>query len=60
MTSCFLLSAERFLSGGGEHPGRSDSTQPQRLLPSHDARRLRAAGGQRVVGNRHTEHQHQR
>lgn len=43
------VSAERVVSGGGEYPGCSDFTKPQRLLPSHDARRLRAAGGQRVV-----------
>lgn len=43
------LSAERVVSGGGEYPGRSDFAEPERLVPSHDARRLRAAGGQRVV-----------
>lgn len=44
-----LLSAQRVLSGGGEYSGCSDFTEPERLLPSCDARRLCAAGGQRVV-----------
>ncbi|XP_061608447.1 trafficking protein particle complex subunit 14-like isoform X2 [Phyllopteryx taeniolatus] len=43
------LSAEQVVPGGGEREGRSHSAGPQRLLPSRDARRLRAAGGQRLV-----------
>lgn len=46
---CPPLSAQRLVSGGGERSRRADFTQPQRLLPSYDARRLGAAGGQRVV-----------
>ncbi|XP_061608450.1 trafficking protein particle complex subunit 14-like isoform X5 [Phyllopteryx taeniolatus] len=42
-------SAEQVVPGGGEREGRSHSAGPQRLLPSRDARRLRAAGGQRLV-----------
>lgn len=46
---CPPVSVERVLSGGGEYSGCPDFTKPQCLLPSRDARRLRAAGGQCVV-----------
>jgi len=43
------LSAQRVFAGGAECPGRPDPPEPERLVPPRDARRLRAAGGQRVV-----------
>lgn len=46
-----VLSAQQGVAGGGARARRAHSAGPQRLLPARHARRLRAAGGQRLVRN---------